>query len=74
MQLSGSGKGKLEKKKQLSGKKEEGEVSDYRDETWVSTMQRTQGQAGNNVLLLLRNRAVGESPAAGWRGVGQNYH
>lgn len=41
MQLSGSGKGKLEKKKQLSGKKEEGEVSDYRDETWVSTMQRT---------------------------------
>lgn len=74
MQLSGSGKGKQEKKKQLSGKKEEGEVSDYRDETWVSTMQRTQGQAGNNVLLLLRNRAVGESPAAEWRGVGQNYH
>lgn len=41
MQLSGSGKGKQEKKKQLSGKKEEGEVSDYRDETWVSTTQRT---------------------------------
>lgn len=31
----GVARGNKKKKKQLSGKKEEGEVSDYRDETWV---------------------------------------
>lgn len=41
MQLSGSGKGKQGKKKQLSGKKAEGEVSDYRDKRRVSTMHHT---------------------------------
>lgn len=42
MQLSGTGKGKQEKKpQQLSWNKAEGEVSDYRDKMRVSTMHHT---------------------------------